>query len=134
MIIKRFSKAVNVFDLHSGQIDLSKKPHKVFYKNDRLSDDLEKLINVEIESRFANLLSLKFDTEGFVTLTREELILTKKYLLMTSVRTNDENQFYKTINGFENNADRYLKSHPELSGYKRLKDLKLNPKETYELA
>ena len=33
-----------------------------------------------------------------------------------------------------NNADRYLKSHPELSGYKRLKDLKLNPKETYELA
>ncbi len=134
LIIKRFSKAVNVFDLHSGQIDLSKKPHKVFYKNDRLSDDLEKLINVEIESRFANLLSLKFDTEGFVTLTREELMLTKKYLLMTSVRMNDENQFYKTINGFENNADRYLKFHPELSGYKRLKDLKLNPKETYELA
>ena len=82
LIIKRFSKAVNVFDLHSGQIDLSKKPHKVFYKNDRLSDDLEKLINVEIESRFANLLSLKFDAEGFVTLTREELMLTKKYLLI----------------------------------------------------
>lgn len=134
LIIKRFSKAVNVFDLNSGKIDLSKRPNKVFYKNDRLSDDLEKLINIEIESRFANLLSLKFDATDIVTLTREELILTKKYLLMTSVRMNDENEFYEIINNFANNANRYLKIHPELSSYKRLKNLNLSPKEAYELA
>ncbi len=134
LIIKRFSKAINVFDLHSGKIDLAKKPKKVFYKHDRLSDDLEKLINIEIESKFANLLHTKFDSVGFVTLTREELMLTKKYLLMTSVRMNDENQFYKTISEFQNNADRYLMLHPELVRCKRLKDLNLTPKQTYELA
>ena len=33
-IIRRFSNAINVFDVHTGRIDESKRPHKVFYKDD----------------------------------------------------------------------------------------------------
>ena len=42
-VIKRFSDAINIFDIHSGKIDESKRPHKVFYHNDIYEDETEKL-------------------------------------------------------------------------------------------
>ena len=56
MIIKRFAPAINVFDFETGRIDLAKKPHKVFYKDNLLPEDLDHLLSTAIESRFANLL------------------------------------------------------------------------------
>ena len=134
MIIKRFANAINVFDVATGKIDLSKKPAKVFYKNDRLSPDLEELISKAIESRFANLLYGKLTQDCFVTLTREELSLIKRYLLMISVRMYSEDEFYKMMQNFKNNCDRYLVGYPEYSSLKRMDDLEISPKDFYELA
>ena len=133
MIIKRFADAINVFDIATGRIDLSKKPSKVFYKNDRLSPDLEELISKAIESRFANLLYGKLTQDCFVTLTRKELLLIKRYLLMISVRMYSEEEFYKTIQNFKHNCDKYLIAHPEYCHLKRIDSLKLSPKDFYEL-
>lgn len=40
-IIRRFSNAINVFDVHTGRIDESKRPHKVFYKDDIYDEEVE---------------------------------------------------------------------------------------------
>ena len=79
-IIKRFSDAINVFDIHTGKIDESKRPHKVFYKEDIYDEELEKLMNCNIESRVANLLSRKLLVSGDITLTRADLFLLKRYM------------------------------------------------------
>lgn len=52
-VIKRFSDAINIFDIHSGKIDESKRPHKVFYHNDiyeEQSFDLSVLSNKAVGS------------------------------------------------------------------------------------
>ena len=134
MIIKRFANAINIFDAHTGRIDVSKKPSKVFYKNDRLSLDLEELLSKNVESRFANLMYGKLNGEHSITLTRRELYLIKRYLLMISVRMYSENEFYEVINNFKPNCEFYLLAHPEFSTLKRTGELKLTPKELYELA
>ena len=58
-IIRRFSNAINVFDVHTGKIDESKRPHKVFYKDDIYDEEIEKLVNFNIESRVSNILNNK---------------------------------------------------------------------------
>ena len=44
-IIKRFSSAINIFDIHTGKIDESKRPQKVLYKNDIYDEEIEKMVN-----------------------------------------------------------------------------------------
>lgn len=134
MIIKRFASAINVFDASTGKIDLKKKPTKVFYQNDRLSPDLESLLSTTIESRFANLLYGKLNDKHVVTLTREELYLIKRYLLMISVRMYSEDEFYQVINNLKENCDRYLMAHPEYRHLRRNDNLNLTPKQLYETA
>lgn len=138
MIIKRFASAINVFDLESGKLDLAKKPHKVFYKDDWLSEDLERLLSTAIESRFANLLYSKLLDPNFITLNREELFLLKRYMMMVSIRMYGPDDFAKMMATFEKNAERYLAlaKHfsPWLSSAKRNRDLGLTNKQLYELA
>lgn len=130
-IIKRFSNAINVFDVHSGKIDESKRPHKVFYKNDIYDEEVEKLVNCKIESRVSNILNKKILIEGDVILTRTELETLKRYMLICSVRTQSEEHFCKILKGFESNADKYIIIHNEYSSLKKTRDLNLSDNELY---
>ena len=138
MIIKRFASAINVFDLGSSKLDIGKKPHKVFYKDDWLPEDLDRLLSTSIESRFANLLYGKLLNPNFITLNREELFLLKRYMMMVSIRMYGPDDFAKMMARFEKNAERYLGIVQHLSPYlsyvKRNKDLNLTNRELYELA
>ena len=69
-VIKRFSDAINIFDIHSGKIDESKRPHKVFYHNDIYEDETEKLF-AHIESRVANIIDQKILKHNTITHTRK---------------------------------------------------------------
>ena len=73
-IIRRFSNAINVFDVNTGRIDESKRPHKVFYKDDIYDEEIEKLVNFNIESRVSNILNNKILVDGDVVLTRTEYL------------------------------------------------------------
>lgn len=57
-VIKRFSGAINIFNIDSGEIDEKKRPHKVFFKEDIYDEETERLFNY-IESRVANILDNK---------------------------------------------------------------------------
>ena len=133
LIIKRFANAINVFDVETGKIDLKKRPDKVFYKNDRLPQDLDNLLSTAIESRFANILYKKLITGNTVELTRKELNLVKRYLLMTSVRTYSEDEFWDVIHSLAANFRHYSLTNPEVSRLKSVDDLGLTPKQFYEL-
>ncbi len=130
-IIRRFSSAINVFDMHTGKIDESKKPHKVFYKNDIYDKEIEKIMNFNIESRVSNIIDNKILVDGDIVLTRTELEILKRYMLICSVRTHDEKSFCKILRSFEKNADLYIKFYSEYSFLRKTKDLNLSDKELY---
>ena len=50
-VIRRFSDAINIFDIHSGKIDENKRPHKVFFHEDIFDEETEnpELIKKAIE-------------------------------------------------------------------------------------
>ena len=130
-IIKRFSNAINVFDIKTGRIDESKRPNKVFYKNDIFDEEIEKLCNYNIESRVANIINNKIIVDGNVVLTRIELETLKRYMLICSVRTQSPEFFNKFLLSFEKNADGYINLHPEYKILKKTKELKISSDELY---
>lgn len=130
-IIRRFSNAINVFDVHTGRIDESKRPHKVFYKDDIYDEEIEKLVNFNIESRVSNILNNKILVDGDVVLTRTELETLKRYMLICSVRTQSEDQFCGILKSFEHNAEHYINVYREYSFLKKTKDLNLSNNELY---
>ena len=136
-VIKRFSDAINIFDIHSGKIDESKRPHKVFYHNDIYEDETEKLF-AHIESRVANIIDQKILKHDTITLTRKELLLLKRYMLICSVRTQTPDGFAKIIRGFESNAMHYISIYNNLYNQKitlpNIKDLRLTDDELYARA
>lgn len=106
-VIKRFSDAINIFDINSGKIDESKRPHKVFYHDDIYTDETEKLF-AYIESRVANIIDQKILKHSPIVLTRKELFLLKRYMLISSVRTQTPDGFGKIIRSFRKNAEHYI--------------------------
>ena len=136
-VIKRFSDAINIFDIHSGKIDESKRPHKVFYHNDIYEDETEKLF-AHIESRVANIIDQKILKHDTITLTRKELLLLKRYMLICSVRTQTPEGFAKFIRGFESNAIHYISIYNNIYNRKitlpYIKNLRLTDDELYARA
>lgn len=130
-IIKRFTNAINIFDVHTGRIDEGKRPHKVFYKDDIYDEEIEKLVNFNIESRVSNILCNKILVEGDVVLTRVELETLKRYMLICSVRTQSEDQFCNILKSFEHNAERYISIYTEYTSLKKTRDLNLSNSELY---
>lgn len=106
-VIRRFSDAINIFDVHSGKIDESKRPHKVFYHEDIYDEETEKLFNF-IESRVANIISQKILEKETIVLTRKELFLLKRYMLICSVRAQTPKELGKIFRDFEKNAEKYI--------------------------
>lgn len=130
-IIRRFSNAINVFDVHTGRIDESKRPHKVFYKENIYDEEIEKLVNFNIESRVSNILNNKILVEGKIVLTRKELETLKSYMLICSVRTQTESSFCRILKSFEQNAEHYININREYAFLKKTKDLNLSDNELY---
>ena len=134
-IIRSFAQAINVFDINKGTIDETKRPHKVFYKDDIFTEELEKLMNYNIESKVANILNNNISNKSKIVLTRDELETIKRYTLLCSVRTLPEDYFCKLLYGFEEKANEYIsiQSHSGLDFSKMpyTKDLKISNHELF---
>ncbi len=122
LIIRRFSNALNIFNIQTGKIDESKRAEKIFYKRDAFDEDIEKILNFNIESRVANLLDQKICGKSQIILTREEIHVLKCYMLINSIRSMcwDYAAFGEMMRGFLKNAYEYISIFDE---YKKLPDL-----------
>lgn len=121
-IIKRFSNAINIFNIQTGKIDESKRAEKIFYKRDAFDKEIEEILNFNIESRVANLLDRKICGKPQIVLTREEIHVLKCYMLINSIRSMclDYVAFGKKIRAFLENANDYIAVFDE---FKTLPDL-----------
>ena len=105
-IIKKFSKAINVFNLKTGELRERRPSAKVFFEKGIYEDEVEKSLNLNLESSFSNLLVNKLlANEASITINREELLLIKRYMLVSSVRAQGEEHFKAFLESFKKNTD-----------------------------
>ena len=95
-IIKKFSKAINVFYFETKELRENRPSEKVFFEKDIYDDEVEKSLNINLESTFSNLVTDKLLKEkDDIILTRKELLLVKKYMLVSSIRAQGKEHFNK---------------------------------------
>lgn len=111
-IIKNFSKTINVFDLDSGTIREDRPSSKVFFKKNFYTEEVEKLLNANVEQPFHDLLETKLTSEKKeIILTRQELFLIKKFLLISSFRINGDSDALKYfMRSFKHNTDQFFRT------------------------
>lgn len=139
-IIKEFGSTPYFFDLGKGNLR-QKNPRKVFSEKDMYSDEVEILMNQKVEQRFCSLLDKKLKAER-PSLTREDIELVKRYMLLASIRTMGQEGFAQKIRSFAGNAQRYLALmcllHPEqcsyLCGKQKIADMKITDRRIYMCA
>ncbi|MDE6284980.1 MAG: DUF4238 domain-containing protein, partial [Bacilli bacterium] len=108
LIIRRFSKAIHVFDIKERRVTRYTHPEKIFYKDDIYTDRVEDILNKELESPFAKLLDCKIVNKEKIEITRQDVLLIKRFLLLDSVRTFAAEDFLKIMRCFKSNCERYI--------------------------
>ena len=99
-IIKRFSDKVNkmnVFDKINRSILENVESKDIYYEDDLYDPKIEEMFNRQVEDPIAKLLDRKIIGFDEIQLTRTELLLLKKYMLITSVRTLGVGGFLQVI-------------------------------------
>lgn len=130
-LLKRFGEKINVYDVKSAVLTMRKKPDKVFCLNGLYEDELESLFNSNAESKVANLLLNKILTEETeVVLSREELLLLKKFFAIEQLRTPNMKTYIRHDREyFEKSSSEHLKA----IGYFDNPTSKLNDEEYLKL-
>lgn len=110
LIIKRFSEMnnkINIFNVKKKEVLENKKSANIFCKYDIYSDYVEKTLSQSLETPFAQLIDKKILNKDKISITRSDLILIKKFLLLDSIRTLRAEGYLKVISGFYPTVAKY---------------------------
>lgn len=94
LVLRKFSKKLCLYNLKTGELQENISPEHAYAQNNLYDIDTERSLNEKIESQFGNLLSnviLKADKE--ISLTRSQLFVIKKFLLVSILRTMQGEEF-----------------------------------------
>lgn len=116
LILNRFSskgrgEPLDYYD-PQGQKKLArrKQAHKIFYKRDYFDDDVESEMNRLVEQPFSRLLDDKLLEKDEIRISRAELYLIKRFLIINSVKTQTYASFSQTMLDFEVCVDSFLRA------------------------
>ena len=88
LILRKFSDKLCLYNVKTGELHESIVPEHAYAIDGLYDAEIERKLNEKIESQFGNLLSnvlLKADNE--ISLTRTQLLIIKKFLLISVLRT-----------------------------------------------
>lgn len=88
LVLRKFSNKLCLYNVKTGELQENISPERAYVHNNLYDIDTERNLNEKIESQFGNLLSnviLKADKE--ISLTRSQLFVIKKFLLVSVLRT-----------------------------------------------
>ncbi len=93
-ILKNFGNKISTYNIKDNILPRDIKIERVFGEENFYSSDIEKKLTSKIESQFANVFNNKIvNTENKVILTRKELKLIKKFLLVSIIRSLGSEEF-----------------------------------------
>ncbi len=139
LIIRRFptegfGKPIDVFDLNTYEVLKEKKAHKIFQERGLFDDDVETMMGKELEQPFAALLDKKIIGKNKIQITRSDLFLIKRFLILDSVKTYSPIEFCKMIEMFESCVDQFLSASlmapvDQIKKLPKTKDMGWSPRE-----
>lgn len=94
LVLRKFSNKLCLYNVKTGELQENISPEHAYAHNNLYDIDTERSLNEKIESQFGNLLSnviLKADKE--ISLTRSQLFVIKKFLLVSVLRTMQSEAF-----------------------------------------
>lgn len=132
LILKRFSKSINIYNFRTKELIINKNISKTFVEKDKYTDEIEDNLNVNIESRFANLLDAKILNENNIEINRTELYLIKKYYLTMSIRSLEPDYFFEIIKTFEERSKLYEMYNSNFPKLPKIQELDISSIDFYE--
>lgn len=117
LIIKRFSDGnnkIHVFNSKNKVVLENRSSCRIFCERDIFSDKVEQKLSKKLESPFARLIDSKIIDKNQITLTRKDISLIKKYMLVDSIKTLNPNRAYSIFSGFSKSVDTYWKINTKL--------------------
>ncbi len=88
LVLRKFSDKLTVYNVKTGELQENIKPEHTFEQSSLYDNETEKKLNFKIESQFGNLLSnILLKKNGEISLSRTQVLLVKKFLLISELRT-----------------------------------------------
>ena len=103
LILRKFSDKLSLYNVKTGELKENIPPEHAYAMQGFYDDETEKKLNLKIESQFGGLLSnLILKRENEISLSRANVLLIKKFLLVSMIRSvqaehwvQRERMFYK---------------------------------------
>ena len=113
LILNKFSDKLSLYNIKTGELKENIRTDKAYAQEDFYDDETEKKLNLRIESQFGSLLANKLlKAKDKIELSRDELYLIKKFLLISVIRSVGNEKFMQVEKKFYDN----LAIHWEMQG------------------
>lgn len=100
-ILNKFSDKLSLYNIKTGELRENVKLEKAFMEKGFYSDEIEDKLNIKLEQNFAKLLTNKIlQCDKIIELSRTELKLVKKFLLISVIRSMGNEQFMQVEKRF----------------------------------
>lgn len=131
LVLKKFSEKICTYNIKTGELKENIKTEDAYAKTDFYDAETEDNFNRKVESQFGNLLANKLlKCEGVVELSRKELRLTKKFLLLSVLRSVGNEEFLQVERKFYDNLKEKWKEFAKLNGLSEQETLSALESET----
>ena len=88
LILRKFSDKLSLYNVKTGELKENIPPEHAYAIQGFYDDETEKKLNLKIESQFGGLLSnLILKRENEISLSRAHVLLIKKFLLVSMIRS-----------------------------------------------
>lgn len=117
LVLKKFSEKLSTYNIKTGELKENIKIENAYAETDFYDAETEENFNRKVESQFGNLLANKLlKCESSVELSRKELRLTKKFLLLSVLRSVGNEDFLKEERKFYDNLRERWKVFARFNG------------------
>lgn len=108
LTLRRFGDCLCTYNVKTGKYLEDVKIERAFCEEDFYSEEIEKQLNRRIESQFGNLFNNKLNRcESTIELSRVELYLIKKFLLVSVIRSQGNEEFMAVERKYYDNLREY---------------------------
>ena len=118
LTLRRFADKLCLFNVQTGEYKEDIKIEKTYCEKGFYSDEVETKLNKRIESSFGNILNNKIlKANKTIELKRDELLLIKKFLLVSIIRSFGSEEFMQKEKRFYTDLNEYRKSFAKANNF-----------------
>ena len=133
LILNKFSDKLSLYNIKTGELKENIRTDKAYAQEDFYDDETEKKLNLRIESQFGSLLANKLlKAKDKIELSRDELYLIKKFLLISVIRSVGNEKFMQVEKKFYDNLAIHWEMQGKLKGLSESEIKESTPPKPFE--